>query len=102
MRKLMFIPLLALLVCSSDLPKNASEIKLDDFEQRISYALGADMGANFQNVPAEIAELLNYEELANGFYNALASSSELSEDECSDVLNAAFSNPEGIEIGRAS
>lgn len=102
MRKLMFIPLLALLVACNNNPKNASEIKLDDFEQRISYALGADMGANFQNVPAEIAELLNYEELANGFYNALASSSELSEDECSDVLNAAFSNPEGIDTSQFS
>ncbi|HLW40622.1 MAG TPA: FKBP-type peptidyl-prolyl cis-trans isomerase [Brumimicrobium sp.] len=103
MRKLMFIPLLALVVaCNNGTPKNASDIKLDDFEQRISYALGADMGANFQNVPEEVFSLLNQEELANGFYDALANKAKVTEDECSDILNTAFSSAAGIDTSQYS
>lgn len=90
MRKLLMIALLAsgLLACKSS-PKNASEIRLDDFKQRISYALGADIGVNFTNFPEDIFALFDKEEIADGFYTILADS-KLDAEECDGVLRAAF------------
>src|SRR5690554_4088506 len=96
MKKILFIPLIAFFVACSSTPKTASEINLTDFEQRISYALGADMGANFTNVPDEIFSLLNPAELERGFYEFLKQE-ELQTVECLEILEMALSNHTGID-----
>lgn len=102
MKKLVVIPFLALLTACGSQPKDASEIKLDDFKQTISYALGADMGANFQNIPEEILAQLNIDELQKGFLANLKVVDKESTIECNDILNAAFSNAEGIDTTQYS
>ncbi len=101
MKKLFFIPLVALFVACSSSPKDASEIDLDDFKQRISYALGADMGTNFANVPEDVFNLLNKEELERGFYEFLTKEN-LTSNECRSILEAALSSPTGIDTSKHS
>jgi FKBP-type peptidyl-prolyl cis-trans isomerase len=96
MKRLFFIPVIALFAACTSTPKNASEIDLEDFEQRISYALGADMGTNFTNVPDEIFSLLNKEELERGFYEFLTDK-ELKTIECRGILETALSSQTGID-----
>ncbi|PWH81871.1 FKBP-type peptidyl-prolyl cis-trans isomerase [Brumimicrobium oceani] len=99
MKKLFFIPLITLFVaCTSD-PKDASEIDLDDFKERISYALGADMGTNFTNVPEEIFNMLDKKELENGFYEFLTKEN-LKTTDCIGILEAALSSPSGIDTSK--
>ncbi|MBW7868677.1 MAG: FKBP-type peptidyl-prolyl cis-trans isomerase [Brumimicrobium sp.] len=96
MKRIIIVSVVMLLVACGNKPKDASGVDLDKFEQRISYALGADMGANLQNIPDEIYDQLNKKELENGFYNLLTSQDEKSK-ECYEILNQAFSNPTGID-----
>ncbi|HLV41888.1 MAG TPA: FKBP-type peptidyl-prolyl cis-trans isomerase [Brumimicrobium sp.] len=96
MKKIFLIPAIAIFAACTSSPKDASEINLDDFEQRISYALGADMGTNFKGVPDEIFSLLNKEELERGFYELLTNK-DLKTTECNDILEAALSNQAGID-----
>src|SRR5690554_520239 len=99
MKKIFFIPVIALFVACNSTPKDASEIDLEDFEQRISYALGADMGTNFTNVPEEIFSLLNKDELERGFYEFLTQK-ELKTVECRGILESALSSPTGIDTSK--
>jgi len=101
MKKIFFIPAIALLTACGSTPNDASEIDLEDFEQRISYALGADMGTNFTNVPEEIFSLLNKDELEKGFYEFLTQT-ELKTIECRGILEAALSSPTGIDTSKYS
>lgn len=101
MKKLFFIPLVLLFTACGSAPKDASEIDLTDFKQKISYALGADMGTNFTNVPEEIFSQLNKEELANGFYEFLTKDN-IKTDDCRSILEAALSNGEGIDTAKHS
>ena len=101
MKKLFFIPAIAILAACSSTPKDASEINLNDFEQRISYALGADMGTNFKSVPDEIFSQLNKAELERGFYELLKNK-DLKTTECNDILEAALSNQSGIDTSKYS
>lgn len=94
MKKLCFLPLLALIAACSTAPKDASELNLENFEQRISYALGADMGSNFSNIPEEISNQLNKKEVEGGFSEYL-NSPDLDSKECQKVLNAAFAKQDG-------
>ncbi|RFC53856.1 FKBP-type peptidyl-prolyl cis-trans isomerase [Brumimicrobium aurantiacum] len=96
MKKLLFIPLAALFVGCGSNPKNASEINLDDFKQKISYSLGADMGTNFSNIPENIFSELDKSELEEGFYTFLKDV-EMSTDDCREVLSTALGNPSGID-----
>ncbi|RYM32588.1 hypothetical protein ERX46_15095 [Brumimicrobium glaciale] len=99
MKKLFFIPLMALFVACESSPKDASEIDLEDFKHRISYALGADMGTNFTNVPEEIFSMLNKKELENGFYEYLTKK-DLKSIECRGILEEALSSPSGIDTSK--
>ncbi len=94
MKKLCFLPLLALVAACSTTPKDVSELDLDNFEQRISYALGADMGSNFSNIPENISSALNKNEIESGFLEFLKSDQKTSED-CKNVLNSAFASQNG-------
>ena len=94
MKKLCFLPLLALLAACSTTPKDASEIDLSNFEQRISYALGADMGANFSNIPEEVSGEMNLNEIEEGFVEFLTNVN-LDSKDCQEMLNIAFSNQGG-------
>jgi FKBP-type peptidyl-prolyl cis-trans isomerase len=96
MKKLLILPLTALLFACGGDPKNSSEIDLDNFEQRISYALGADMGANFSSIPEDIYSVLNKQSLEDGFYEMLTSEDKKSDD-CQDILRAAFASKQGID-----
>ncbi|WP_234369144.1 FKBP-type peptidyl-prolyl cis-trans isomerase [Brumimicrobium mesophilum] len=91
-----FIPLVALFFACTSSPKDASELDLTDFKQKISYALGADMGTNFTNVPEDIFAQLNKAELENGFYQYLTKEN-LKSVECREILEAALSNGNGID-----
>ena len=96
MKKLLFIPITAFFVACSSTPKDASEINLEDFEQRISYALGADIGASFKSIPEEIFATLNKTELEKGFYDYL-SSKDLSAKDCNDMLEETHASGQGID-----
>jgi FKBP-type peptidyl-prolyl cis-trans isomerase len=96
MKKIFFIPLIAVFTACSSSPKDASEIDLEDFKHRISYSLGADMGTNFSNIPEEIFNLLDKKELENGFYEFLTKES-LKSNDCRDILSSALSSPTGID-----
>ena len=61
MRKLFFIPIAALLFACDNTPKDASELNLEDFKERISYALGSDMAASFANIPEEEFNSLDHD-----------------------------------------
>jgi len=102
MKKLFLIPAITLFVaCSSPSPKDASEIDLSNFKQKISYALGADMGNNFSNVPDEIFSMLDKEELENGFFELLTNKNQKT-DQCSKILQSALSSPQGIDTSKYS
>jgi len=96
MKKLFILPLTALLFACGGEPKDASDIDLDSFEHRISYALGADMGANFSSIPEDIYSVLDKQALEDGFYEMLTSEDKKSED-CQDILRKAFSSRQGID-----
>lgn len=96
MKKLFIIPLSAMLFACGGDPKDASEIDLENFEERISYALGADMGANFANIPEDIYSVLNKQALEDGFYEFLTSEDKKSDD-CQDILRTAFASRQGID-----
>mgnify|MGYP001310090144 CR=1 FL=1 len=98
MRKLIIIPIAALLfACGEKEPKTASDLNLEDFNQRISYALGADMAAGFANLPDEIYAQLSIEDIEKGFYDLLSADEKENTDECREVLQAALSQPQGID-----
>ncbi|MDX1651595.1 MAG: FKBP-type peptidyl-prolyl cis-trans isomerase [Brumimicrobium sp.] len=96
MRKLLIIPAVFLLLACDSEPKDASDLNLDDFEERISYALGADMGANFAGLPVEIYEAMDKQALEEGFYEMLTSEDKTTEA-CTEILNKAFSGMQGID-----
>ena len=54
MRKLIIISLAIVVTSCKSQPESVADLDLNDFKQKISYALGADMGANFSNVPEKI------------------------------------------------
>lgn len=98
MRKLFLIPITALLfACGEDKPKTASDLDLEDFNQRISYALGADMAAGFAQLPDEIYNQLSKEDIENGFYDLLKADENEETTECRTVLQKALSQPQGID-----
>lgn len=72
------------------------DLVLESFEDRISYAIGADMGANFNNMPEEMFSFMDTEALENGFYEGMTGVKG-ERDDCQSVLQAAFSSPEGID-----
>lgn len=101
MKKLFLIPLLALLVACNNNSSKGAKLDLDNFEHRISYALGADMGVNFTNIPEDMYVLFDKEQLELGFMEMLTNDEETSKD-CMDILRSAFSNPEGIDTNEYS
>jgi len=96
MKKMFFIPLVAIFAACTSSPKDASELDLTDFKQKISYALGADMGTNFTNIPEDIFNQLNKAELESGFFEYLTEDN-LKSVECRNILEAALSNGNGID-----
>lgn len=96
MKKLFIIPLATLLFACGGEPKDASDINLDNFEERISYALGADMGANISSMPEDIYSLLDKQSLEDGFYELLTSEDK-NADDCLEILRAALSSRQGID-----
>lgn len=98
MRKLFLIPIAALLfACGEDTPQSASDLDLEDFNQRISYALGADMAAGFAQLPDDLYNQLNKEDIEKGFYDLLKSDESEETTECREVLKSALSQPQGID-----
>lgn len=85
MKKIILFALPILLMACSSSSKDG--ISLDDFKDRVSYSLGADMGVNLLNLPDEILSLLDKEEMENGFYDFL--SEDKPADDCFDVLTDA-------------
>jgi FKBP-type peptidyl-prolyl cis-trans isomerase len=102
MRKLFLIPVAALLFACEEKPKTSSDLDLEDFEQRISYALGADMAASFSNVPEDVLAQLSKEEIEKGFYDLLSAEDSENTDDCREVLKGALSKPEGIDTTKNS
>lgn len=97
MRKLFFIPIAALLFACDNTPKDASELNLEDFKERISYALGSDMAASFANIPEEEFNSLDHDAIEEGFYEQLSAKEASSTDACREILQGAFSQPQGID-----
>lgn len=87
MKKLILFSLPIFFMACTSSPKDISEINLDNYKERVSYALGADMGANLLNLPDEIMSLLDKKEMETGFYDFL--SKDVSADDCFDILTAA-------------
>lgn len=102
MRKLILIPLAAFMFACEEEPKTASDLNLEDFNQRISYALGADMAAGFANLPDEIYAQLSKEEIEKGFYDMLSAEESENTKDCRKVLQTALSKPEGIDTTKNS
>ncbi|MEX2485130.1 MAG: FKBP-type peptidyl-prolyl cis-trans isomerase [Brumimicrobium sp.] len=101
MKKLFIIPFTIALFACENQPQDASDIDLEDFKSRISYALGADMGTNFSNLPEDISNVIDRKALEDGFYEMLTSEDEKS-DECQDILRTAFGSREGIDTTKNS
>jgi FKBP-type peptidyl-prolyl cis-trans isomerase len=72
------------------------DLVLNSFEDRISYGMGADMGANFQNMPEELFEQLNKRELEVGFLSGLQGEKG-ERPECEEMLRSAFGAGNGID-----
>lgn len=72
------------------------DAQLKTFEDSLSYGLGADMGSNSQNMPAEMYILFNKAEIEVGFVMGLKGESG-DRAECDELLQKAFSSPEGID-----
>jgi len=103
MRKLLLIPITALLfACGEETPKTASDLDLEDFNQRISYALGADMAAGFAQLPDEIYSQLKKEDIEKGFYDLLNADENTETTECRTVLQSALAQPQGIDTTKNS
>ena len=75
------------------------DVELSSFKDRISYAIGADLGANFNNLPPHIFEEMKPKALEEGFYMGLTTDED-DRSECQAILQAAFSNPEGIDTSK--
>lgn len=71
-------------------------ISLNNFEEKISYSLGADLGGNFKNMPEDMFVTMDTEALAEGFFNGLTVK-EQDRSDCQEILQAAFASPEGID-----
>lgn len=97
MKKLLIIPIAALLFACEEKPTKAEDLNLDDFNERISYALGADMAASFSNIPEKEFNSLDHEAIETGFYEQLSSEKASNTDDCREMLQKAFSQPEGID-----
>ena len=97
MRKLFFISIAAFMFACNDKPQNASDIKLDEFKQRLSYALGADMAGSFSNMPPELMDQLSVNDMEQGFYDMLTADDSENTNECRDILQVALSQPQGID-----
>jgi FKBP-type peptidyl-prolyl cis-trans isomerase len=92
---LLLVPIFGFLACGDD--KNSTEnIELETFEQRLSYGLGADYGTNFLNMPEEYLSIMDFDALEVGFYNGITAA-EHDEQSCQNMLEAAFSSPNGID-----
>ncbi|MGI9277011.1 MAG: FKBP-type peptidyl-prolyl cis-trans isomerase [Endozoicomonas sp.] len=93
MKQILKISALAAVVmlagCNSDKPATTAEVKLDTLEQKAAYAMGASLG-NFANQTLKQQEELGLptdrELVKQGFIDALASNSKLSEEEIGKVL----------------
>ena len=72
------------------------DVRLTSFEERLSYGLGADMGSNSQNMPEEMFTLFDKAEIEAGFVLGMKGESG-DRPECDELLQKAFSSPEGID-----
>ncbi|MDG0973198.1 MAG: FKBP-type peptidyl-prolyl cis-trans isomerase [Crocinitomicaceae bacterium] len=72
------------------------DVVLTTFEERLSYGLGADMGSNSQNMPEEMFMLFDKGEIEEGFVSGMKGE-DGDRPECDDILQSAFSSPEGID-----
>lgn len=100
MKKLFFIAIIALFASCNSTPKDVSQIDLSNFKQKISYALGADFGTNFKNVPKAIFSQFNKSAIEHGFESFLQK--EQSFDQCNEVLSSALGSPSGIDTSKYS
>lgn len=100
MKKYFFFTLLLAFSSCNNTPTDASQIDLTDFKQKISYALGADEGTNFQNVPDAIFSQLNKKEIKKGFKDYLTH--EKSTNTLSKVLSSALVSPNGVDTSKYS
>ena len=71
------------------------DVKLGSLEDKIAYALGADLGANFNNLPEDIFELMDTKALENGFVKGF-NDDHKDKDKCQNLLQGAFSFPDGL------
>lgn len=71
-------------------------VSLSSFEDRISYALGADAGANFNNVPDDVMVLFDKEALEKGFHTGILKDDE-EKKTCRDLLETVFAAPNNID-----
>ena len=104
MRKIAFLFLTVLIVfaCSTDeasVDENGvpyPNLELENFKHRISYALGADIGANFNNVPDDVMVLFDLKALEEGFYIGLTDK-DAEKPNCRPLLEAVFARPNDID-----
>lgn len=66
-----------------------ADLELNSFKDRISYGIGADVGANFNNFPPEQFRVLVPEALEEGFHSGL-SGQEPIDKACQTILGEVF------------
>lgn len=98
MKKILCISLIALLAACKSAPKTAADIDLNNFKQKISYALGADSGTNFKNVPKKIFSQFKQDEIEHGFKDFLHNKKSF--DSCNVILSAALGGGQGIDTSK--
>lgn len=72
------------------------DIKLNTLADKISYAIGADLGANFNNLPKDIFDMMDAKALENGFVKGMLGEHK-EKDACQELLQGAFGSPNGID-----
>ncbi len=77
------------------------DVKLNEFNEKLSYGMGADIGANFNNMPKEMFETMNTVALESGFFSGL-SGEESDRDDCQGILSSAFSSNAQIDTTQFS
>ncbi|MFA5573539.1 MAG: FKBP-type peptidyl-prolyl cis-trans isomerase [Brumimicrobium sp.] len=89
MKKIAVLFLAFTFIACNRSPENISEIDLDNFKERISFALGADMGSSLLNLPDHVFEQFNKNELSEGFYDFLTNKKDA--DDCLEILQSTIS-----------
>lgn len=94
---ILFIAVSAIFASCGGEKDSAEKVELNDFADRLSYALGADQARGFSDVEDPNFEKYNQEEIALGFQDGLKDKNAYDES-CKALLEKTFgSGPQGIE-----